>query len=72
MKKLGSFVKEKRLDLGLSQNEFANHVGVSYVTINNIENNHKCGLISLRKLSQALKVETKELRSMMVKHEDNK
>ena len=71
MKKLGSFVKEKRLDLGLSQNEFANRVGVSYVTINNIENSHKCGLISLRKLSQALNVETKELRSMMVKHENN-
>lgn len=63
--KLGEFVKEKRLDLGLSQAEFGTHVGVSYVTINNIENKNKCGLITMRKLSKSLEITTKELRAMM-------
>lgn len=68
--KLGEFIKEKRLDLGLSQAEFGKKIGVSYVTINNIENQNKCGLITMRKLSKELEVSTKDLRAMMI-HENN-
>lgn len=71
MKKLGNYVKEKRLDLGLSQNEFGDYVGVSYITIHNVETQSKCGLATLRKLSKALDVDTKDLRAMMVQNEDN-
>ena len=69
--KLGDFVKEKRLNLSMSQTDFGEHIGVSFVTINNIEKKHYCGLKTLRILSENLNVTTEKLREMMVEHEDN-
>ena len=46
-----NFIKEKRLDMNMSSQEFADHVGLSRVTISNIENaNINVGRYALEKL----------------------
>ena len=64
--KLGDFIKKKRLDLSMSQMDFGDFVGVSFVTVNSIENKHSCGLKTLRLLSEALNEPVQKLREMMV------
>lgn len=68
---LGEFVKDERLNRGMTQSEFAHEVGVSYVTINTIENKSDCGINVLKKLSAYLDVSIPELRQMQ-KYENNK
>lgn len=67
---LGEYIKETRLNKGMNQTQFGEFVGVSYVSINHLENKNTCGLQMLRKLSKALGVPIKDLRSMM-NNEDN-
>lgn len=71
--KLGDFVKQRRLEMSMSQTDFGDFVGVSYVTINAVENHHTCGLKTLRLLAEKLQVPTQDLRAMMEREnrEDN-
>lgn len=69
---LGNYVRNERKNMGLSQKEFGKYIGVSYVSISNLEKNHRCGLLILRKLSKYLNISIEELRSMTVDEYFNK
>jgi transcriptional regulator with XRE-family HTH domain len=69
--KLGEFIKEERLNRGLTQTELANQLGVSYVTVNKLENRNHCGVKTLLALSLFLGVSLTELRSYMNNHENH-
>lgn len=72
LNKLGIYVKEKRLNLALTQYEFADKIGISNVTLSKIENGGRIGSLVLKLLSKYFSVSTKLLREMMVsKIEDN-
>lgn len=68
--KLGEFVKDERLNRGLTQQDLAQALAVSIVTINAIENKHTCGIKLLKRLSEFFEVSIPELREMVV-NEDN-
>lgn len=68
---LGEFIKEERLNRGLTQIDLAKQVGVSFVTINKIENTSTCGIRTLSALSDYFGVSLTELRSMVKQHENN-
>lgn len=68
--KLGDFVREERLNRGMTQNEFADAVGLSYVSINSLENGNQCGIKIIKKLSEYLDVSIPQLRAML--DENNK
>jgi len=63
--KLGDFVREERLNRGMTQNEFADVLGLSYVSINTLENKNQCGIKIIKKLSEYLQVSIPELRAML-------
>lgn len=67
---LGNYVRNERMNMGMSQKEFGRYLGISYVSISNLEKSHKCGLSILKKLSKYLNVSIEELRKMMVQDED--
>lgn len=72
MNKLGLFIREKRLNLALTQKEFAERLGISNVTLSKIERGGRIGSMVLKLLSKYFSVSTKLLREMMVeKIEDN-
>lgn len=72
MNKLGLFIREKRLNLALTQKEFAERLGISNVTLSKIERGGRIGSMVLKSLSKYFSVSTKLLREMMVeKIEDN-
>lgn len=62
---LGDFVREERLNRGMTQHEFADAVGLSYVSINTLENKNQCGIKIIKKLSEYLEVSIPELRAML-------
>lgn len=68
--KLGDFIKESRLNKGMSQKDFSDFLGVSYVSLNRAENHHKCGLKLLNALSENLDVSIAELRQMIVEEDE--
>ena len=68
--KLGDYVKERRLEMSMSQKDFGDWVGVSYVTINAVENHHTCGLKTLRLIADKLEVLPQDLRAMMERESD--
>lgn len=72
MNKLGVYVREKRLNLALTQQEFAERIGISNITLSKIERGGRIGSVVLKLLSKYFSVSTKLLREMMVsKIEDN-
>jgi transcriptional regulator with XRE-family HTH domain len=70
MNKLARYVKNKRLDAGLSQRQYARIIGVTSMTLSNIENGRHVGTSTIRKLSEHFILQTKTLRGMMI-NEDN-
>jgi len=73
LNKLAKFVKERRKELALSQNELAKKMGVTNITISRIENGYTIGSRTLRKLSSYFNISTRILRNLMLdkKNEDN-
>lgn len=68
---LGEFIKDERLNRGLTQVDLAKEIGVSFVTINKIENTSMCGIRTLAALSNYFGISLTELRSMMKSNENN-
>ena len=54
MKALAEFVKEKRLESGLTQEEFANRAGVALTVVRKIEQGK--GNLNLEKANQVLRM----------------
>lgn len=65
MNELGRFVKEKRKDAALNQDEFAREIGVTSSTISRVERGEFVGSKTLRALSHKFQISTRILRSMM-------
>lgn len=62
----GKWLKEQRLNLGLTQQELANLLGITKATIYNLESNRSTpGLYALKKLSNFFGVSIYELRKLM-------
>jgi transcriptional regulator with XRE-family HTH domain len=71
MNKLSGFVRERRLDEAMTQQQFSEKIGITSVTLSNLENGKTIGSRTLRILSLYFSVPTKLLRSMML-YEDDK
>ena len=70
--RFGEWLRSKRLDLGLTMMEFSKAVGVSYVTISNVELGKAIpGMYFLRKLETYLGIEYIELRRILKGEEPN-
>lgn len=61
MGNLNDFLFKKRNKLGLNKTEFAEYLGISKVTLLNIENGEKAGSFVLNKISKALNVSVEKL-----------
>lgn len=61
MENLNDFLFKKRNKLGLNKTEFAEFLGISKVTLLNIENGEKAGSFVLNKISKALNVSVEKL-----------
>jgi transcriptional regulator with XRE-family HTH domain len=70
MKKLSVFVKNNRLDIGLTQFEYAKKLDITMPTLAKIEHDKTVGLNTLKKLSKYYNLSIKLLRRMMIV-EDN-
>lgn len=63
--KFKDWLKEARLNAGLSQVNLARELGINYVTLNNYENGKNFPSISVLKIiAEYFKVEIAELRKM--------
>jgi transcriptional regulator with XRE-family HTH domain len=71
MNKLSDFIREKRLDEAMTQQEFAGRLGITNVTLSGIENGKRIGAKTLKILGEYLQMPTKELRRLML-DENNK
>ena len=65
MRSLGYFVKEKRKEANLSQEEFAARAGVALTVVRKIEQNK--GNLNLEKVNQVLKMFGHELAPVEIK-----
>lgn len=65
--RLGEYVKELRLNKGLSQKMLAEICELSFVTINHVENQHKAGIKTLNALSNYFEIPIEEFRNKMEK-----
>ncbi len=64
----GDTVRELRLGLGMTQTELAVKIGVSFATINRMENGHHCpDATQLFNLSEALNVPVEKFRPPLKK-----
>ena len=62
----GKWLKEQRLNLGLTQKELANLLGLTEESINYFENDKRTpGLCALKKLSDFFGISIYELRKLM-------
>lgn len=66
MNKLGTLVRERRKDEAMTQEEFAKVIGLTSVTISNLENGQKVGPKTLKAISAHLGIGTKNLRRLMM------
>ena len=66
MKSLASFVKRKRKEVNLSQEEFAARAGVALTVVRKIEQNK--GNLNLEKVNQVLKMFGHELAPVDIKN----
>jgi transcriptional regulator with XRE-family HTH domain len=72
MNKLGLFVREKRLSQAFTQEQMARKIGITSVSLSNLENGKHIGSNILRKLASHFNVSTRLLREMMlIKIEEN-
>ncbi len=63
MGELGSFIRERRRELGLTLDDVAAEVGVSHQAISQLERGERTGMrmITARKLARVLRVSADEL-----------
>ena len=62
----GEWLREKRLDLGETMQEFADACDLSYVSVSNIElDKKKAGMNALRKIAEHIGMEYVEVRQVM-------
>ncbi len=61
---LGGFVREKRLKLGMAQPEFARDVGLTIVTISQVENGKRIGLNVQKKLAKYFEMTPGQIRDL--------
>ena len=65
MNKLGRFLKERRIDLALSQVGMAKEIGITNITLHKIEKGIHVGSATIRKLALFLNISTRDVRAMM-------
>ena len=70
MNRLSQFIREKRKDELISQENFAKKIGISVVTLSKIESSSKVGFKTLHKIAEYFNIPTKNVRRMMIL-EDN-
>ena len=70
MNKLGKFVKERRMNLALSQVELAKDIGITNITLHKIEKGEHIGSATIRKLATFLNMSTQDVRSLMLYEEE--
>jgi len=63
--RLSDFVRESRLNNGLSQEQLARKLDLSYVAVSKVENGHGCGMKVLRALSDFTDTPIAKLREML-------
>lgn len=63
--KLSDYARESRLNAGLSQEQFARKLGLSFVAVSKVENGHGCGMKVLRALSEFTETPIAKLRKML-------
>ena len=68
--KLAKFVKERRKELALSQEELAGKIGITNITVSRIERGIHIGSRTIRKLSLFLNVDTRTIRNLMLEDVD--
>lgn len=66
MNKLSTFVKDKRQDLAMTQDDYAKLLDVSTPTLIKIEQGQKVGLATVRLLADYYKLEPRHIRRMMI------
>ena len=66
MNKLGLFVREKRLSQAMTQQQMAKKIGITVVSLSNLENGKHIGTNILRKLASHFNISTRLLREMML------
>lgn len=65
---VGLWLRERRKDLGLTIEQFAQLCGLSYVTVSNIERDKiDIGIYATKRIAQGLGIEYMELRNEMKK-----
>lgn len=63
--KLGKAIRERRLELGLSQEELANRAGIHVTYLSSVERGHRnVALLNIVNLAQALILESSDLMKM--------
>ena len=71
MNKLAQFVKNDRMCEVLTQDAYAERVGIAYATLNRLENGHAVKINVLRKLSFYYNIDKRELYKMMITEIEN-
>lgn len=61
----GKWLKEQRLNAGLTQQQLADLLGLTKTSIISYENGNKAGLQAINKISEFFNIEICELRKMM-------
>ena len=62
----GTWLREQRYDRGLTLKEFAKDLGISYVTLSNVELGKRTpGINALKKISASLEVDYIDLRKIL-------
>jgi len=69
MGKLSEFLRQKRLSLNMSQEDFAKKCDLSYVSIIRVEKGRRVGFKVINNIAEFLKMSPAELRKMS--NEDN-
>lgn len=72
MNNLSKFVKDKRQDLAMTQDDYAKLLDVSTPTLIKIEQGQKVGLATVRLLADYYKLEPRHIRRMMLIGNENK
>lgn len=66
MNKLGDFIREKRLNHAMTQEDYAHKIGITQTTLSKIENGEPIGSNVVRKLATFTNISTKVIREMML------
>lgn len=71
MNNLSKFVKDKRQDLAMTQDDYAKLLDVSTPTLIKIEQGQRVGLATVRLLADYYKLEPRHIRRMMLIGNEN-